>query len=169
MSEEAVFVELVLQKTAELILEQGFQGVKMKDIADAVGCSHTKLYTYFGSQAEIFRLLIEDQWMPLQEYLLRNLASGLNVDDCVKAILERRKSYFSNKPVLIVYLKSRSLFTKSFKQLDNWIETFENQMLARVLEVYFEGSAKKKTFKGMSFSTIWTVYLTFDVRNTGEF
>lgn len=51
--------EIILQKTFELLLCKGYNGVAVSDIQQATGMARGLLYHYFGSVDGLFRIVIE--------------------------------------------------------------------------------------------------------------
>ena len=50
--------ERILEKAADLFVENGYTAVTMKDVCEAAGLSRGGLYRYFGSTAEMMILLL---------------------------------------------------------------------------------------------------------------
>ncbi|MCB9639793.1 MAG: TetR/AcrR family transcriptional regulator [Myxococcales bacterium] len=63
--------EPILAATASLFLEKGYEGLSMRQIADAIGYTATTIYRYFANKDELLFALVEEGFMRFVQSLLQ--------------------------------------------------------------------------------------------------
>lgn len=64
----------ILDTTRHLLLQEGYQHLSMRVIAEAIGCSATSIYLYFDSKDALLHALIHEGMMQLRENLRETAA-----------------------------------------------------------------------------------------------
>lgn len=72
--------EEILAVARGLMLEEGFEGLSIREIARRTGLGPASLYTYFGGKDEIAAALTEESFRELDEYLAR-VPGGMPADE----------------------------------------------------------------------------------------
>jgi len=74
-AEERALRERVVGVARDLFAHDGYEGVSMRRVAQAVGCSPAQLYTLFGGKRDLLRHIWEDAFAELAG-ALRKAATG---------------------------------------------------------------------------------------------
>lgn len=86
--------EQILSSAAELFAHNGFHGVGMRTIGEAVGMRGASLYHHFSSKSEILYAIVSAS---TTDFILKNLPGFLaetNVRDALHGLLRRHIVYF---------------------------------------------------------------------------
>ena len=59
----------ILESAREAFLEEGYEAVSMRRLAESVGCSHGNLYFHFRDKDALFDAIVEDSFAQLAESL----------------------------------------------------------------------------------------------------
>ncbi len=68
---------LILDRASRLLVEDGYSGISMRKIAQAIGYSATTIYHQFGSKDGLFHALVEEGMDRLARYLDQAKGDGL--------------------------------------------------------------------------------------------
>ncbi|MGX1197249.1 TetR/AcrR family transcriptional regulator [Parvibaculum sp. MBR-TMA-1.3b-4.2] len=68
-AEEGAFRARVIGEARNLFARDGYEGVSMRRVAQAVGCSPAQLYTLFGGKRDLLRHIWEDAFSELADEL----------------------------------------------------------------------------------------------------
>jgi AcrR family transcriptional regulator len=69
---------VILDQSRSLLLEQGFDRISMRKIAQAVGCSATSIYLYFKNKDALLHALIEEGFERMYHSLVELDLNGLD-------------------------------------------------------------------------------------------
>lgn len=116
--------ERIMEESLKLFSISGFEGVTIRDIADAVGIRNSSLYKHFSSKQEIFDAIVEKAKLVYKEKVasvvsdMKQEKDGLNTT--IKMFL-----FQTSEPWIIM-----------FRQL-LLIEKFRNQEIAKLYKEFF--------------------------------
>src|SRR5262245_34785238 len=82
----------ILDAAREAFIEDGYQGVSMRKLADRIGCSHGNLYLHFKDKQALFDCLVEESFEQFAEGLRRSTESAKG-DDPVKLLRKAGRAY----------------------------------------------------------------------------
>lgn len=87
--------QIIMQKSFELLLKKGFDGVAISDITVATGFSRGLLYHYFGSKEAMF---VETVIKHFKETFVSDvtLASHLSITQMIDHVVERYRDVIDN-------------------------------------------------------------------------
>ena len=74
--------EEILEKSRQLLREQGAAAVNIRSVAAACGVSVGSIYNYFSSKAELTAAVVESVWLEI----FRPAAPGTGFSDCVRGL-----------------------------------------------------------------------------------
>jgi len=90
-------VELILNESANLIMEVGVQGVKTSEIARRANISLASLYRYFPNKSAIVKALAERHMEKLSG-VLKEFANELDVDEGFDRLIDDYALFFHSEP-----------------------------------------------------------------------
>src|SRR6185503_3432618 len=82
----------ILDAAREAFVQDGYEGVSMRKLAERVGCSHGNLYLHFKDKEALFDCLVEESFDQLAEGLHRIVESAKR-DDPVELIRKLGRAY----------------------------------------------------------------------------
>jgi AcrR family transcriptional regulator len=90
-------VELILNESANLIMEVGVQGVKTSEIARRANISLASLYRYFPNKSAIVKALAERHMEKLSK-VLKEFASGLDIEQGFDQLIDNYALFYRSEP-----------------------------------------------------------------------
>lgn len=77
----------ILDTSRHLLVQEGYQDLSMRKIADAIGYSATSIYLYFDSKDELLHALIHEGMMELRDQLQTSAAEHTDAPvQCMRAL-----------------------------------------------------------------------------------
>jgi AcrR family transcriptional regulator len=70
--------EDIMQVTRDMIMESGYNGLNIRDIAARCGIATGTFYNYFGSKQEIISAILASDWDKMERFMQRRLSPGLD-------------------------------------------------------------------------------------------
>jgi AcrR family transcriptional regulator len=71
--------EDIMQTTRDMIIESGYSGLNIRDIAARCGIATGTFYNYFGSKQEIVSAILASDWDKMERFIQRRLISELDM------------------------------------------------------------------------------------------
>ena len=87
MSEASVSHDAILEAAKRLFVEQGFRGISMRQIAEAVGVTKAALYYHFQDKEELFVAIVESYLRAMAALIDLAAAEGDNCQERIGAIV----------------------------------------------------------------------------------
>ena len=85
--------ERILEKAADLFVENGYTAVTMKDVCEAAGLSRGGLYRYFGSTAEMMILLLRAEQQYADQVVAREHGEHKSAVKMLYAFLQQHYQF----------------------------------------------------------------------------
>src|SRR5262245_48443737 len=70
----------ILDAAREAFVQEGYEGVSMRQLAERVGCSHANLYLHFKDKEALFACLVEESFAQFADGLRRMIESARHGD-----------------------------------------------------------------------------------------
>src|SRR5271165_7469882 len=67
--------EMILEAARELFIQEGYEGVSMRKVAEKIEYSPTAIYGYFADKEELFRELCHEDYARLAEVFMSSAMS----------------------------------------------------------------------------------------------
>lgn len=130
-------VELVLHAAAGVLVDRGYEGTTLKEVADRAGIKQTSIYRYWPNKQQIVRDLV-DGFIASQDAALSlsegQLASGMHWRDVMADYIQRlRKTVETDKwisPCHTAIISDQELSDQDRKVQDHFAMKFYNILLA---------------------------------------
>ncbi|HRH66304.1 MAG TPA: TetR/AcrR family transcriptional regulator [Bacteroidia bacterium] len=136
-------VELIYQAALELVLKQGFSGLKMADVAVHAGLATGTVYIYFKDK----ETLIHQLYNHLKKKCVEMYAEGLEGEDSFRKLVRRLWKQFFNfcieHSAEVAFLEQyhRSPYLKSQNKKDS------NYLYGPFLDMFSRGLQEKRLIK----------------------
>src|SRR5690625_1271385 len=142
--------EKIMDVARELLVENGYANVSMRQIANEINCSHAAIYYYFKNKAELFYALVEDHFIMLTK----------KMDD----ILQEQKGNPEKLSNLFIGfiefgLNYQSHYEIMFLIKDKEVLQFLNKSPMQTYENFAQAVAKLST-KPLTIQEIWSIFLS---------
>jgi len=82
----------ILDAAREAFVQDGYEGVSMRKLAERVGCSHGNLYLHFKDKEALFDCLVEESFDQLAQGL-RHIVEASKGDDPVELLRKLGRAY----------------------------------------------------------------------------
>ncbi len=105
----------ILEATAQVLAEHGYENASTNKIAQRAGVSIGSLYQYFPDKESLVAALFKDRWKKLDRLVMQTLMEimGLPFAEASEKIIRECVDFFSQERELMrVFLKRVSLFSK---------------------------------------------------------
>ena len=130
-------VELILDAAAGVLIERGYEGTTLKEVADRAGIKQTSIYRYWPNKQQIVRDLV-DGFIAAQDAALSlsevQLASGMDWRDVLADYIQRlRKTVETDKwigPCHTAMISDRELGDQDRKVQDHFSGRFYDLLRA---------------------------------------
>jgi AcrR family transcriptional regulator len=93
----------ILRAALELIVEQGFHGAPMDNIAERAGVGTGTIYRYFKNRDELISILYKDTYERLNEFLIEGYPFNNSIRERFFHLTRRLILYYKNKPLECCY------------------------------------------------------------------
>lgn len=122
----------------DLIYQNGFEAVSLRQLAGAVGIQAGSLYNHIASKQDLLYKLILTIMMELNAALEEELKGAETADDALRAFIRFHIGYYASrkKQVFIGNFELRSLKGENYKQ----IVALRDQYEKRLVRILSEGS-----------------------------
>jgi AcrR family transcriptional regulator len=71
---------IILESAREAFVQEGYESLTMRSLAERVGCSHGSIYLHFKDKEELFDCLVEESFAQLAEVLAGLRPPGKEID-----------------------------------------------------------------------------------------
>ena len=82
----------ILDAAREAFVQDGYEGVSMRKLAERIGCSHANLYLHFKDKEALFECLVEESFAQLAD-ALGKLIQSARTGDPVKLVRRAGRAY----------------------------------------------------------------------------
>jgi len=131
--------ETILFTATTMFIENGYHGLAMRQISDALGVSKAALYYYFKDKEELFLAIIQQNLDELESAIEHIQAgAGTNIEK-ITAFVE----YLFNQPVEqrnILRVGSQEMGHMSETARQNFSENYQRQFLGKLQALYEAGA-----------------------------
>ena len=103
--------EMILQEATALFLQRGYNGVSMREIAEACGLSKAGLYYHFTDKQALFLAILEENMAALAQVIRRTKASSQSTRE--------RMAYFARALFSQLAVNQRSIIRLASQELRN--------------------------------------------------
>jgi AcrR family transcriptional regulator len=141
MAETADSRAAILEAAKLLFMQEGFRGISMRQIAEAVGVTKAALYYHFKDKEELFVAIVE-QYLVAMSGLIDEVAAGHQdtrgqIGDLVRRILAQPPEQRS-----IIRLASQELSNISPENRARFLEMYHGRFIRRITAMLQEGMAR---------------------------
>ena len=70
----------ILESAREAFVQDGYESLSMRSLAERIGCSHGSIYLHFKDKEELFDCLVEESFAQLAEVLAALRPEGKKID-----------------------------------------------------------------------------------------
>src|SRR5882757_4217290 len=70
----------ILESAREAFVQDGYESLSMRSLAERIGCSHGSIYLHFKDKEELFDCLVEESFAQLAEVLSALRPAGKQID-----------------------------------------------------------------------------------------
>lgn len=131
MSDAAGSREAILAAAKRLFMEQGFHGIAMRQIAEAVGVTKAALYYHFHDKEDLFVAIVESYLLGLSHLIDTTAAGHTSIRAQICAIVQR---------ILSQPLEQRSILRLTSQELSNvsaetrrrFLSMYHEQFIGRI-------------------------------------
>ncbi|HXA20455.1 MAG TPA: TetR/AcrR family transcriptional regulator [Thermoanaerobaculia bacterium] len=71
---------VILESAREAFVQDGYESLSMRSLAERIGCSHGSIYLHFKDKEELFDCLVEESFAQLAEVLAALKPEGKKID-----------------------------------------------------------------------------------------
>jgi AcrR family transcriptional regulator len=131
--------DAIIQAATELFARQGFHGVGMRAIADAVGIRSSSLYHHFPSKVDLLRAISLDYTREFVEEQLPELEAGGSPSERLRRVLRNHVLYFDahrqEEAVGLAHLRELSqLEPQSYEEVQEVRRRYQHAVQAVIQE-----------------------------------
>lgn len=166
INDKTAFIELVLEKSAEIILNKSFQEFEISLLVQEISYSRSKVYNYFGGKKDLVQLLLHDSLHHMKSFILHNLEPELDFTLVISQIIRLRSQFINSKLILKKYQEERLTFGRQLLVSDLLFQEEEDDILIEIIIEYYNIDKGATTSLGFDFNQIWTYLFTYDTRDT---
>ncbi|MDR2285826.1 MAG: hypothetical protein LBE37_21615 [Sphingobacterium sp.] len=137
MSKEADFVLSVINKTKYLLIRNGKIGFSFSELQYLVGCSRSKIYQYFRSKNEIYRILLWNEIRILYELIANEFdidSSSVSKNELIVRFLIVKSKFLVNNVLLSYYYLHSGSINKLIGLKDQEVIDYEIILLQGFIE-----------------------------------
>ncbi|MBU5330964.1 TetR/AcrR family transcriptional regulator [Anaerocolumna aminovalerica] len=128
--------ETIIYQALTLFSKKGYEGVSMRDIANAVGIKASSLYNHFKSKQDIFDSIINEMSIRYEEAISSMEVPHGEISEVVSKYLDVSEQMLINlaKKMFLYFLKDD--FASKFRKM-LIIEQFKNNLVGEVFRNFF--------------------------------
>jgi len=145
--EDHGFIMQAIEDLKPLLIDSGFQNLKLDAILVSLNISKTKFFRYFGSIGGIMELAVYHELSVFYRSLVLKIRQQNNKEHVLHTIIAHRKKFIDNNPILHIYYATKKGFTKRFEPLKKAVLQNENDLLHGMLAQCFYSEADIAFFK----------------------
>jgi len=142
--------EKIMEVARELLVENGYANVSMRQIANEINCSHGAIYYYFKNKAELFYALVEDHFLQLEQ----------KMDDVIEQEIARTKKL---KKLLLGFIQfgldHQSHYEIMFLIKDQEVLHYLNKSPSETYQKFARHVAELSK-KRLTVQEIWSIFLS---------
>lgn len=133
--EDNGFVMQAIEDLKPLLIDSGFQNLKLDAILASLNISKAKFFRYFGSIGGIMELTVYHELSAFyRSYSLAlKIRQQRNKEHVLHTITAHRKKFIDNNPILHIYYATKKGFTRRFDPLKKAVLQNENDLLHGML------------------------------------
>lgn len=145
--EDNGFIIQAIEDLKPLLINSGFQNLKLNAILASLNISKTKFFRYFGSIGGIMELTVYHELSACYRSLALKIRQQKNKEQVLDAIIAHRKKFIDNNPILHIYYATKEGFTRRFEPLKKAVLQNENDLLHGTLAKCLYSEADIAFFK----------------------
>ncbi|QMV66246.1 TetR/AcrR family transcriptional regulator [Sphingobacterium paramultivorum] len=145
--EDNGFIRQAIEDLKPLLIDSGFQNLKLDAILTSLNISKTKFFRYFGSMGGIMELTVYHELSACYRSLALKIRQERNKEHVLYKIIAHRKKFIDNNPILHIYYATKKRFTRRFEPLKKAVVQNENDLLHGMLAQCFYSEADIAFFK----------------------
>lgn len=128
--------ETIIYQALTLFSKKGYEGVSMRDIANAVGIKASSLYNHFKSKQDIFDSIIDEMSLRYEEAISSMQVPHGEINEVVSMYMDVTEPMLINlsKRMFLYFLKDD--FASKFRRM-LIIEQFKNNLVGEVFRNFF--------------------------------
>lgn len=131
----------ILEAAKLLFMQEGFRGISMRQIAEAVGVTKAALYYHFKDKEELFVAIVEEYLEAMSTMIDEVASSGADtrtqIAELVRRILSQPPEQRS-----IIRLASQELSNVSPENRTRFLEMYHSQFIGRITALLAAGMAR---------------------------
>ena len=128
----------ILDTAARLILEKGYHGVGMREIALQSGTSKALLYYYFKNKAELFYAIIKDNVQQVGELAFKARENRRDVRGQIREVFSAIASWPVEQRAMIYIAKQEARHLPD-EIRQRFLRQYHDQFIGRVQEIFQDG------------------------------
>lgn len=145
--EDNGFIRQAIEDLKPLLIDSGFQNLKLDAILVSLNISKTKFFRYFGSIGGIMELTVYHELFACYRSIAWKLRQPMNGEEVLDVIIAQRKRFIDNNPILNIYYATKISFTRRFDTLKQAVLKNEVDLLQGILKQSFYSEIDMKFLK----------------------
>ena len=141
MADTADSRAVILEAANRHFMQEGFRGISMRQIAEAVGVTKAALYYHFKDKEELFVAIVEEYLVAMSTMIDEVTSSGLDtrtqIAELVRRILAQPPEQRS-----IIRLASQELSNVSPENRARFLEMYHSRFIGRITALLAAGMAR---------------------------
>ena len=141
MADTADSRAVILEAAKLLFMQEGFRGISMRQIAEAVGVTKAALYYHFKDKEELFVAIVEEYLVAMSTMIDEVTSSGQDtrtqIAELVRRILAQPPEQRS-----IIRLASQELSNVSPENRARFLEMYHSRFIGRITALLETGMAR---------------------------
>jgi AcrR family transcriptional regulator len=121
--------ENILEATKQLIIEQGFKDISVRDIKEKAGIAQGTIYVYFKSKEEIFAAIVENFFSEADKFIKETKKIKKDSSSKIKAFV---------KADLMFYERNHDLFNALGREMESIKNMCSAEYHQKILKKYFQ-------------------------------
>jgi AcrR family transcriptional regulator len=146
----------ILEAAKLLFMQEGFRGISMRQIAEAVGVTKAALYYHFKDKEELFVAIVEEYLVAMSTMIDKVTSSGLDtraqIAELVRRILAQPPEQRS-----IIRLASQELSNVSPENRARFLEMYHSRFIGRITALLEGGMARGELRPMNAHIATWTL------------
>lgn len=146
----------ILEAAKLLFMQEGFRGISMRQIAEAVGVTKAALYYHFKDKEELFVAIVEEYLVAMATMIDEVTSSGLDtraqIAELVRRILAQPPEQRS-----IIRLASQELSNVSPENRARFLEMYHSRFIGRITALLEGGMARGELRPMNAHIATWTL------------
>jgi len=143
---------LIRQKTIEMVVKDGFDGLSMQKLAKAAGVSPATIYIHFKDREDLVRSVSVDISSKMFEYSLRDFDPDMHFDEGLKIQWKNRAAYFLQFPIEMQFIE-QVRYSPVYDKVREEITTRFSAVMGR----FVNNAIKRKELVKLPFEVYWSI------------